>query len=105
MKSERMELMIYSFEEWMHKVRAAFDSLNMPAADWQAIGAFDYRSEYDAGVKPDAAAMKANRYWWLEWNKSLKQDCRATKNCWLPRGHEGQCEPIAQTAPQRQASD
>lgn len=87
--------MTESFEQWMHKVRAAFDALNMPMADWQTIGAFDYRSEYDAGVKPDDAAKKANRYWWREWNKSLNQDCRASKDCWLPRGHEGQCEPLA----------
>ena len=50
-----MKPMTESFEQWMDKVRAAFDLLNMPMADWQAIGAFDYRTEYDAGVKPAAA--------------------------------------------------
>lgn len=90
-----------SFEEWMNEVRAAFDSLNMPMTDWQVIGAFDYRSEYDAGVKPDDAAMKANRYWWREWNKSLKQDCLLAKDCWLPRGHQGQCQTVAEEASRR----
>ena len=90
-----------SFEEWMNEVRAAFESLEGPMADWQVIGAFDYRSEYDAGVKSDAAAQKANRHWWREWNKSLKQECRQSEDCWLPRGHQGQCQPVASVAPQR----
>lgn len=93
--------MTRSFEQWMNQVNAAFDSLSMPLQDWHAIGAFDYRSEYDAGAHPNDAAMKAHHYWWHEWNKSLKQNCRETKDCWLPRGHQGQCEPIAGTVPQR----
>ena len=89
--------MAESYDEWMNKVRAALDSLNLPMADWQVIGAFDYRSEYEAGVKPDDAAMKANRYWRHGWNKSLRrQDCLLTNDCWLPRGHQGQCQPVAE---------
>ncbi len=80
-----------SYAQWMKEVRAVLDSLIMPMADWQEIGAFDYRSEYDAGVKPNDAATKANRHWWREWNKSLKQECRQTQDCWLPRGHQGRC--------------
>ncbi len=91
--------MAESFEKWMNEVRAAFDSLNLPAVDWQAIGAFDYRSEYEAGVKPQNAAMKANRDWWREWNKSLNQDCRQTKDCWFPRGHQGQCQSVQDSLP------
>jgi hypothetical protein len=83
-----------SYEDWMKQVRAALDSLDMPMANWQAIGRFDYRSEYAAGVKPEDAALKANRLWWLEWHKSLKQDCQETPDCWLPRSHQGRCEPI-----------
>jgi hypothetical protein len=93
--------MAYSYEEWMSKVRAAFDSMNTPMADWQLIGAFDYQREFNAGVKPNDAAMKANRHWWHEWNKSLKQDCRQSKDCWLPHGHQGHCEHIAESAPGR----
>jgi len=88
--------MAESYEEWMKQVRAAFEWLDMPMADWQAIGVFDYRSEYDAGANPDEAAMKANRYWWHEWNKSLQQECRQHKDCWLPRGHQGECQPVAE---------
>ena len=86
------------YEEWMKQVGVAFDSLNMPMADWQLLGSFDYRGEYEAGLSPEQAARKANRYWWLEWHKSLKQDCRQTNGCWLPRGHQGECEPIAPAA-------
>jgi len=35
-----------SYKEWMNEVHAAFDSMIMPLADWHALGAFDYRSEY-----------------------------------------------------------
>jgi hypothetical protein len=84
-----------TYEEWMKEVRAAFDSLVTPMEDWPAIGAFDFRSEYNAGVKPKDAAMKANRRWWHDWNKSLNQECQRSEQCWLPRGHEGQCQPIA----------
>ncbi len=90
--------MAESYEKWMNEVRAAFDSLNLPAADWQAIGAFDYRSEYDAGVKPQDAAIKANRHWWREWNKSLNQNCRKTNDCWLPSGHQGECQPVGESS-------
>ncbi len=38
--------------------------------------------------------MKANRFWWLKQNKSLKQECRSTSNCWLPHGHQQPCEPV-----------
>jgi hypothetical protein len=27
-------------------------------------------------------------------NKSLKQDCTETPNCWLPRDHQGKCQPV-----------
>jgi hypothetical protein len=89
--------MTQSYEEWMKRVRATFESLSLPAADWQAIGAFDYRTEYDAGVSPEDAATKANHQWWREWNQSLNQDCRETQDCWLPRGHEGRCQRIGES--------
>ena len=86
-----------AYLEWMKEVRTAFESLNVPMADWQLIGYFDYRREFDAGVKPQDAATKANRHWWHEWNKSLKQHCPQTDDCWLPRGHQGVCQPVART--------
>ena len=66
----------------------------MSMNDWQGNWLFDLRAEYDAGTKADAA-MKANRFWWHEQNKALKQDCRATPDCWLPRGHQGVCQPVS----------
>ena len=38
--------------------------------------------------------MKANRFWWREQNKSLKQDCQRTSGCWRPRDHQGECQPV-----------
>jgi len=38
--------------------------------------------------------MKANRFWWLNQNKSLRRECRSTPNCWLPSGHQQPCEPL-----------
>jgi hypothetical protein len=63
-------------------------------ADWQARWLFDFRHEFDAGVADGDAAMKANRHWWREQNKSLKQDCRKTPGCWLPCEHQGECQPV-----------
>ena len=36
-------------------------SVNMRMADWQGLWPFDSQAEYDAGIKADDAAMKANR--------------------------------------------
>lgn len=83
------------YDQWLNEVKAALDSVNMPMADWQGVWPFDFGAEYESGAKPDDAAMKANRYWWREQNKSLKQDCRETDGCWLPRGHRGQCQPAS----------
>jgi len=80
----------------MEEVRAVLDSLILPVADWQVMGAFDYQREYDAGVPPNIAAMKANRQWWHDWNKSPNQECQRSKDCWLPRGHQGQGQSMAE---------
>lgn len=87
--------MTVSYELWLSEVRDALHSINMPMDDWQTIWSFDFRAEYNAGTEADDAAMKANRFWWHEQNKSLKQDCRQTPNCWLPRGHQGACQPLS----------
>ncbi|MGA8152429.1 MAG: hypothetical protein WB952_15860 [Terriglobales bacterium] len=84
------------YERWLDRVREALDSINMPMEEWQSIRPFDFRAEYCKGVNPDDAAMRANRFWWHEQNKSLKQECRKEPNCWLPRGHQGPCQPISQ---------
>ena len=89
-----MVRMAATYQLWLDQVRDALRSINMQMDDWQPVWSFDFRSEYDAGVKADDAATKANRYWWKEQNKSLKQDCRQTKDCWLPRGHRGVCQPL-----------
>jgi hypothetical protein len=82
-----------SYEVWLDQVKDALRSINMQIEDWQGIWSFDFDAEYKAGTNPDAAAMKANRFWWREQNKSLKRDCQKTPGCWLPEGHQGDCQP------------
>jgi hypothetical protein len=82
------------YEVWLDQVRDALRSINMAMEDWQPIWSFDFPREHKAGTTPDDAAMKANRFWWWEQNKSLKQDCQKTPNCWLPRDHQDACQPI-----------
>jgi hypothetical protein len=82
-----------SFEVWLDQVRDALRSINMPMEDWQKIWAFDFAAEYERGTNPGAAAMKANRFWWSEQNKSIGRGCENIPGCWLPRGHEGNCQP------------
>jgi hypothetical protein len=82
------------YETWLQQVEEALNSINMPMQDWQNLWAFDFSREHGAGASPDAAAMKANRYWWHQQNKSLNRDCEKTAGCWLPRAHEGDCQPM-----------
>jgi hypothetical protein len=84
-----------NYEVWIKDVQEALRSINMNMNDWQGVWPFDFAAEHKAGTKPDDAAMKANRFWWHEQNKSLKQDCRNTADCWLPRGHQGACQPVS----------
>jgi len=37
--------------------------------------------------------MKANRFWWSEQNKSIGRACERIPGCWLPREHQGECQP------------
>lgn len=88
-----MENMPETYDVWLDQVRDALRSINMRIEDWQGAWPFDFRAEYKAGANPDAVAMKANRFWWLEQNKCMKQDCQKTPGCWLPQGHQGECQP------------
>lgn len=90
-----METMAEEYEVWLDQVRDALRSINMQMEDWQSIWSFDFNTEYKAGTNRDVAAMKANRFWWREQNKSLKKDCQETPGCWLPRGHQGECQPVS----------
>jgi hypothetical protein len=88
-----MKRMSETYDIWLDQVRDALTSINMHIEDWQGIWPFDFGAEYKAGTNPDAAAMKANRFWWREQNKSLKRDCQEMPGCWLSQGHEGECQP------------
>jgi hypothetical protein len=89
----QLRMMADAYELWLDQVRDALRAINMHVEDWQGVWPFDFSAEYAAGANPDATAMKANRFWWRQQNKSLKQDCHNTPGCWLPRGHQGECQP------------
>lgn len=86
--------MTVNYETWLQDVRTALQSINMPMDDWQNAWRFDFEREYKAGTAATAAADKANRYWWHQQNKSIGQNCLKTLNCWLPRHHAGDCQPL-----------
>lgn len=81
------------YDAWLKEVQDALASINMPWGDWQKRWTFDFRREFDSGAAANEAAMKANQFWWHEQNKAIDQDCLKTKNCWLPREHQGVCQP------------
>lgn len=96
MKRLRMGTMTATtYEEWMIAVRSALDSVNMSVEDWQSIWPFDFSSEYQKGTASADAAEKANRFWWYEQNKSRQKECLKTSDCWLPREHDGDCQPLS----------
>lgn len=82
------------YEIWLDQVREALHSINMEMGDWQPVFAFDFQAAHDAGDTPDEAAMRANKFWWRRQNESLKAECLKTPGCWLPREHQGRCEPL-----------
>ena len=83
-----------TYDAWLKRVRETLDSINMPMEDWQAVSAFDFEREFGAGSSPKDAALTANRFWWLRQNRRIGQDCRRTPDCWLPRNHSGECQPL-----------
>lgn len=85
--------MTASYDAWLRDVQEALSSINMPIEDWQKNWAFDFQSEFYAGTSANDAAMKANQFWWHQQNRAVNRDCRKTENCWLPRGHQGECQP------------
>ncbi len=88
-----MTMKAATYESWLKEVENALSSINMPMDDWQKIWAFDFRKEFDAGTSADVGALKANRFWWYQQNKAINQNCLKASNCWLPRNHQGECEP------------
>jgi len=82
------------YDIWISDVRSALQSINMPMDEWQNNWRFDFEHEYKTGSDSSQAAEKANRYWWYEQNKALRQECRRTPHCWLPQNHQGECQPV-----------
>lgn len=89
-----MGRMADAYDVWLDQVKDALRSINMSMDDWQHLWRFDFPGEHDKGTDPHAAAMKANRFWWYRQNMSMGQHCDKLPGCWLPRGHQGDCQPI-----------
>ena len=85
--------MANEYETWLEQVRTALHSINMTMDDWQPVWPFDFPGEHDKGTDSGAAAMKANRFWWYRQNRSIGRECDMVPGCWLPRGHQGECQP------------
>jgi len=85
--------MANEYEAWLDQVRTALHSINMSMDDWQPVWPFDFPGEHDKGTDSGAAAMKANRFWWYRQNRSIGRECDIVPGCWLPRGHQGECQP------------
>lgn len=83
-----------AYEVWIGEVQQALRSINMSMGGWQGLLPFDFQAECESGTTVDEAGMEANRFWWHEHNRSFKQDCCLTPNCWLPHGHSGSCQPV-----------
>lgn len=81
------------YDRWLNEVQDALRSINISIDDWQSIWPFDFRGEHNRGTTPNDAAAKANRFWWQRQNTSVGRDCSKLPGCWLPRGHEGECQP------------
>lgn len=86
--------MTADYTTWLNDVHSELDSMNMRTDTWQKAWPFDFEEEYRKGTAANVAAEKANRYWWHEQNKSISQDCLKTPDCWLPRKHRGECQPV-----------
>jgi hypothetical protein len=86
--------MTKSYDAWLNDVRASLNSINMPIDEWQKNWPFDFSAQYNSGTNPVKAAENANRFWWHEQNKAISQNCLQNKECWLPRNHQGACQPV-----------
>jgi hypothetical protein len=85
--------MTASYDDWLGEVSRALESVNMTMREWQRMWAFDFRREFDSGTSANDAATKANQFWWHRQNTAIGQNCLKTQNCWLPRNHQGECQP------------
>lgn len=89
-----MSMTTVTYEAWLQNVDEALKSINMPMQDWQSIWRFDFRGAFDGGASAGDAAMKANRFWWKQQNRAVEQECPKTPECWLPKNHQGECQPV-----------
>ena len=76
------------YEVWLEQVQKALKSINMSMDDWQPVWPFDFSGEHDKGTDPNAAAMKANRFWWYQeqvYRARMRQAARLLASTRPPR--------------------
>jgi hypothetical protein len=83
-----------TYDGWLNDVQVELQSMGMGVEAWQRYWQFDFHSEYKARTSVRETARKANRFWWQNQNRALMQDCPLSRDCWLPVGHEGDCETV-----------
>ena len=83
-----------TFRTWMKEVREVLAANTMAVNEWQSHFPYNFRRSFDSGTSPIKAANRIRRFWWREQEKGLHKQCDKAANCWLSRGHNGECQPI-----------
>lgn len=52
------------YNAWLEHVRADLGSMHTDLEAWRKQWKFDFRREYEAGVPPHEAALRAHDFWW-----------------------------------------
>ena len=73
--------------------RGAFVRQHAAATNGKRSGVSIFTENSISERTADDAAMKANRFWWYRQNNAMNQACQKTADCWLPRNHNGDCQP------------
>jgi hypothetical protein len=83
-----------TFRTWMKEVREVLEANRIAVNEWQSLFPYNFRRSFDSGTSPVEAANRMHRFWWREQEKGLHRQCDKAANCWLSRGHNGDCQPI-----------
>ncbi len=83
-----------TYAAWMNQVREKLFANGMDFDEWQSAFPYNFRRSFESGTSPTDAATRTSRFWWREQEKLLRTQCNRAANCWLPRDHDGECQPI-----------
>lgn len=83
-----------TFRTWMKEVCELLAADSMAVSEWQSHFPYNFHRSFESGTSPTEAATRVHRFWWREQEKRLHKQCDQAANCWLSRGHDGDCQPI-----------